>query len=54
MLRLLVYGSKSWENRAGSVAGTVAGLFVPLGALVQLVGERRSVDSRETAVGRWA
>ena len=34
----------SRKRNAGSVAGTVAGLFVPLGALSQLVGERLSVD----------
>ncbi len=31
-------------NRAGGVAGTVMGLFVPVGALTQLVGDRLSVD----------
>ena len=34
------YGLFKRKNRAGKVAGTCAGLLVPLGALIQLVAER--------------
>ena len=38
-----LHGLQSRKNRDGSVAGTIAGLFMPLGALTQFVGERLSV-----------